>query len=814
MWRVIAVVLVVCLSACHPVETAQPQALYDLARQAIDRDELTEALALAQRGMFRWDEGAASPWHWSFGYLCAEIYFKQGLLTEASALLAVDFPDRDAFPSIELDRIWLSALITERTTGWEEALVLLDKGFQMATDHGQNEYIVRFYAKKIWPRVGDDDCDQAVRADYANLRDLAARLGDKVFMALAQNRQGFCHMREHRYHEALGYFQKVLETRVAAYRSTALLNLGVCYGRLGYYQKALDCLEDSIAANRDDSDDLQGARGEIGNIYLFQGDFKMAQQYYREALALAEQIQHEDSVKWLGNLAMAHVSLGEWDLAEYYNDKAVAVTNQEAQAHLALNAALIAQGRGQFTPARDVFFEVAQSSDPSLQWSAHDGLARLEKEKGNIAKAIFHFEKATGIIEDNTEKLIDPELEIMFFARLIRVYQEYVETLVEQGEDDRALEVVEASRARILARKYGGSRVEAAALQALARRTENIYLSYWLAPGRSFLWVIDGRTAAPERYLLPDEMTITKRVTGYQRQIEDRSDPLSVPSKDGAWLYENLLPAEIRTRFSGRRIVIVPDQALCGLNFEALPVYQGDRPQYWIERVAGIAVAPSLAVNANQGPPPATLPQENSLLVIGDPLEEDADAFPGLPNAHTEIQSLVQAFPQNKQLTAEKACPEAYFQGDPGQYDLIHFAAHVEPNGTHPLYSAVVLSRCSDVGFKLIARDVLEPSLDARVVTISSCRSSGTPRPGEGLVGLAWAFLSAGARNVVAALWNVNDKVAPRIMAIFYEGLAADSTPMEALHEAKLKLIREPGKTNYHKPYYWAPFQVYIGKSR
>jgi len=48
--------------------------------------------------------------------------------------------------------------------------------------------------------------------------------------------------------------------------------------------------------------------------------------------------------------------------------------------------------------------------------------------------------------------------------------------------------------------------------------------------------------------------------------------------------------------------------------------------------------------------------------------------------------------------------------------------------------------------------------LQAELVTISACRSAGARTySGEGLVGLAWAFLNAGAHNVVAGLWNVED---------------------------------------------------------
>jgi len=39
---------------------------------------------------------------------------------------------------------------------------------------------------------------------------------------------------------------------------------------------------------------------------------------------------------------------------------------------------------------------------------------------------------------------------------------------------------------------------------------------------------------------------------------------------------------------------------------------------------------------------------------------------------------------------------------------------------------------------------------------------------GEGLVGLSWAFLRAGAHNVVAALWEVSDASTPQLMDRLY----------------------------------------------
>ena len=99
--------------------------------------------------------------------------------------------------------------------------------------------------------------------------------------------------------------------------------------------------------------------------------------------------------------------------------------------------------------------------------------------------------------------------------------------------------------------------------------------------------------------------------------------------------------------------------------------------------------------------------------------------------------------------------------------------------------------------------------LAAELVTVSSCNSAGRRNyAGEGLVGLAWAFLGAGARRVVAAQWEVNDAAAPRVMDEMYAAIVRDGVePAEALRRAKLKLLHS--NSVHERPLYWAPFAVY-----
>jgi CHAT domain-containing protein len=173
------------------------------------------------------------------------------------------------------------------------------------------------------------------------------------------------------------------------------------------------------------------------------------------------------------------------------------------------------------------------------------------------------------------------------------------------------------------------------------------------------------------------------------------------------------------------------------------------------------------------------------------------------------MQSVQRHFPavQNVTYAREKATPEAYVAAVPRQFSTIHFATHVEPNEQSPLDSAIILSsRENGTGFRLYARDVAEMPLSANLVTISACRGAGTRAlSGEGLVGFAWAFFQAGARNVVTSLWDANDASTTQLMDRFYRGIENHQPYASALRGAKLWMLQ----SKYRKPYYWAPFQLY-----
>jgi CHAT domain-containing protein len=196
------------------------------------------------------------------------------------------------------------------------------------------------------------------------------------------------------------------------------------------------------------------------------------------------------------------------------------------------------------------------------------------------------------------------------------------------------------------------------------------------------------------------------------------------------------------------------------------------------------------------------------LLIVGNAPPATRE-FVALPRAAVEIEKVARHFARARSLilSGANATPSAYRNASPERFTFLHFVAHGNATRQKPLDSAVVLARDGEE-FKLYARDIAKQPLNAHLVTISSCHGAGTRAyAGEGLVGLGWAFLRAGADNVVAALWEVSDAATPELMDNFYAKLAGGADPATALRDAKLSLKARGGV--YARPLYWAPFLLY-----
>jgi CHAT domain-containing protein len=293
-------------------------------------------------------------------------------------------------------------------------------------------------------------------------------------------------------------------------------------------------------------------------------------------------------------------------------------------------------------------------------------------------------------------------------------------------------------------------------------------------------------------------------VEQYQAFVEKSlRDPIETGNAVARRLYELLIAPAAPFIPSGSRVVVLPDGHLHRLNLETLPV-PGDKPHYWIED-ATVSIAPSLGILMTT--PPAASSRARSLLILGDAVY--SPPYPALRYSAAEVERIQQRLHSARAtvLSGTGATPAAYLQANPQGFSLIHFSAHAEANPQSPMDSAIVLSPQAS-RFKLYARDIMGTSLQADLVTISACRSAGERvYAGEGMVGLAWAFLRCGARNAIAGLWDVDDTSTPGLMDSLYGGIESGRNPVEALRLAKLQMIHSSGA--WRKPYYWGPFQIY-----
>ncbi len=164
---------------------------------------------------------------------------------------------------------------------------------------------------------------------------------------------------------------------------------------------------------------------------------------------------------------------------------------------------------------------------------------------------------------------------------------------------------------------------------------------------------------------------------------------------------------------------------------------------------------------------------------------------------------LLHAFSTEAKLRAELAKP----------WRFVHLASHGLINEKYPDLSGILLYPDTLDGQDglLTAGEVYNLSLQADLVALSACETGlGRISGGEGLLGLTRAFLYAGANNLMASLWKVQDKASADLMIAFYEFhlISGTNAFAPALQQAKLQLIEEG---EYSHPFFWSPF-ILIGK--
>lgn len=129
-------------------------------------------------------------------------------------------------------------------------------------------------------------------------------------------------------------------------------------------------------------------------------------------------------------------------------------------------------------------------------------------------------------------------------------------------------------------------------------------------------------------------------------------------------------------------------------------------------------------------------------------------------------------------------------------YSVLHFATHGLVNEKYPELSGLYLYPSGDQNNNkeddfLSLGEIYLQDLQASLAILSACKTGiGKIRPGEGITALPRGFMLAGVPNVIATLWNVDDKVSKDLMIAFYESVLQQGNDYaKALQKAKLKMV-------------------------
>ncbi len=394
---------------------------------------------------------------------------------------------------------------------------------------------------------------------------------------------------------------------------------------------------------------------------------------------------------------------------------------------------------------------------------------------------------------------------------------------------------------------------------------DTVLLEFALGESQSWLWAVTRESLVV--HALPGRAEIDRRARRWYEQLvarQPRDGETEVAyarrvaaadrDRDGSGqavsdLLLGPIAAELTGAWRDRRLAVVTAGVLDILPLNALPAPRlsavAPRPRQLLSATHEIVRLPSASVLAalrrdRRGDPP-----RHTLAVLADPVFERADprvarlertappaappattpsalvsrnalgraTMPRLPFTRDEADAIAALAPGGAvfKATGFDATRDAALGRALRDYRIVHFATHGVVDSARPALSGLIFSLVDRRGGYrngyVRLHDIYNLQLNAELVVLSACDTAlGADIKGEGLIGLARAFMYAGAPRVVASLWAVNDSATAELMSRFYRAmLQRQLRPAAALHAAQREM---QASTEWRDPYYWAGFTL------
>ena len=639
-------------------------------------------------------------------------------------------------------------------------------------------------------------------------------------------------------------------------------NLGIDYQRLGYFKKAIHYNERSMEIARKVGNVLseEAACFTLGSNYLSLGDFKKAILYLDRCLEIARKVgdvYYEGQV--YGMLGDAYKELGAFRKAMRYHERCLEMTRKVGSAlckglaycRLASDYLILRDFQNAvcyFERGLEIATEVG---DKLSICGCFCGLGLAFESMGCLSEGVDCYRHGITAFNDVRRNLAFHDDWKVSLRNLYQMaYAKLWPLLLRQGKIEEALLSAEQGRAQalndLLEFKYGSKQYRAESstemkptadiLNASVSTSSTVFLA--LERQEVIFWVLQkGKDVQLRRKQIPDGEvdaktflhTTTKKIRGrVVVECEDRSLNMTSdetladerpPSDErhnqsfNIWnstlrlLYETLI-SPIQDLLLDSEVIFVPEGPLCLTPFAA---FMESDSKYLCESFR-VRVIPSLTSLKLIADCPADYHIKSRALLVGDPWIQEV-TFEGttlkqLPFARQEVQMIGRIL-RTTPLVGEHATKNEVLK-QLSSVALVHIAAHgrMETGEIALAPNPSLVSRTPvEEDFVLTMRDVLNVQMRARLVVLSCCHIARGEIKAEGVVGIARAFLGAGARSVLVSLWAVDDKATMEFMKIFYQHLMKGESA-SAAHNQAMKSMRESDEFSEVK--YWAPF-VLIG---
>ncbi|EAS19347.1 conserved hypothetical transmembrane protein, FOG, TPR repeat [Flavobacteria bacterium BBFL7] len=257
-------------------------------------------------------------------------------------------------------------------------------------------------------------------------------------------------------------------------------------------------------------------------------------------------------------------------------------------------------------------------------------------------------------------------------------------------------------------------------------------------------------------------------------------------------IYNKLFPTEIQSQLKAKKITIIADGQLQNIPFDAL-ITDIDRHNYLINDcqvnyVYSLSFSKSnAAINRNA----------TKSLISFSPTTFDILGLPKLYNTNDEVFSINKYIEGDNYINDQAT--KSNFKDLVSDYKIIHLATHAS-SGENPFIAFY--------DSKLTIKELYSLDNNAQLVFLSACDTSiGEIIQGEGTLTIARGFFYTGSQAVIASLWKTSDKSTSYIVEDFYQNIDNELGVSTALHNAKLKYLKEHSLSNA-SPYYWASLKV------